>query len=77
MTRWDFYACAFGGALLLWCSVARADERPDVSSHRGGIVAHEVHPAPTVGPDVESPKLTKAAASDCGRGCLPDFGGGL
>lgn len=71
---------ALGAALLLWCSTGHAEvvmndnELPDRVS-RGGIVASEVHPAPVVG--AEKSETPKEAAEGCGRGCLPDFGGGL
>ena len=71
-------------ALLLTCGSARAEETPDPTTH-GGIVASEVHPAPTVGPETKDETVaihattrTPTCASgwtlecgDTGCHCLP------
>ena len=79
-TRLDYLACAFGLALCLTCSKARADELPEAES-RGGIVASEVHPAPVIGPADKAEAVAiheTTRETSCGAGwelvngvCLP------
>ena len=57
ITRKDLLVCAFGLALALTCNKAKADETPDRAAH-GGIVASEVHPAPTVGTEEKDAPVT-------------------